>query len=151
MRLTGLHLEFYRQRKCPRPQWAAGLDVADVSIHQLIERWFPDRHHNTLVLLANARQREGSFRACLSRLAVGTDARRRADCKKWLARIDRGGAPPRLVGWRRYLREHGFDPADAPYSPIAKEWETFPIVRAIRKWEQLTGKLYCHLREATRE
>jgi len=41
-----------------------------------------------------------------------------------------------------YLTEQGFNPDGAPYTPILAAWETFPIVKAIRKWERVTGLKY---------
>ena len=41
------------------------------------------------------------------------------------------------------LEDLGFSLNDAPHAPIAPEWESFPIVKAIRKVERETGIKYC--------
>lgn len=46
------------------------------------------------------------------------------------------------IGWREYLITQGMDPGDAPYTPIDKRWEPFPVIKAIRQWEKLTKKKY---------
>ncbi len=53
------------------------------------------------------------------------------------------------MNWNEYLILLGFDPNDAPYLPISSHWEQFPIVKAIREWERLTGKTYIHTSKNT--
>ena len=38
-----------------------------------------------------------------------------------------------------FLVRHGFDPQDAPYPPLQKDWGKYPIVQCIRTWEAQTG------------
>jgi hypothetical protein len=45
----------------------------------------------------------------------------------------------------------GFDPNEAPYTPILEAWEVFPIVLAIRHWEKQTGFVYTNLKERATE
>lgn len=40
------------------------------------------------------------------------------------------------------LANLGFDIIDCPYTPIRKEWEVFPIVKAIRKVEKKLDEVY---------
>jgi len=44
--------------------------------------------------------------------------------------------------WQEYLQQCGFNPNDAPFSPIKPEWASFPIIRCIRDWEKQTDKHY---------
>lgn len=42
----------------------------------------------------------------------------------------------------RTLRKKGFSIKDCPACEIQPEWEDFPIIKAIREVEQMTGESY---------
>lgn len=46
--------------------------------------------------------------------------------------------------FKRELALLGIDWLDVPFTPILKEWEQFPIVKVIRKVEQILGEVYEH-------
>lgn len=46
--------------------------------------------------------------------------------------------------FKHELKLLGMDYMDAPFTPILKEWERFPIVKAIRKVERILGEVYDH-------
>ena len=43
------------------------------------------------------------------------------------------------------IRGIGFDFQDCPVCPIREEWEHFPIIKAIRRAEQISGVKYSSL------
>lgn len=43
---------------------------------------------------------------------------------------------------KEHLSGEGFSWYDAPFPPIRKEWEQFPICKSIRRWEKIAGRDY---------
>lgn len=43
---------------------------------------------------------------------------------------------------KKVIEQKGFSMNDCPYTPIKKEWEQFPIIKAIRQAEKETRLTY---------
>lgn len=108
--LTPLHLTFYRQKKAPAPSWAGVVSdrESQISINDLIniqvasltadKNPFVNPNQNTLNILKSVRRRSKvemieQIRKMAVRPGCATGAARRAaNCRKWLDRIEGGKA-----------------------------------------------------------
>lgn len=101
MKLTRLHLEFWRQRRCPTPSWAHAVAAKEklVDVDDIINLnvRLPDPHfsaHNLLHILTLIRKRKGDLREALTRMARDPGClirpkERARYCRKWLRRLNR--------------------------------------------------------------
>jgi hypothetical protein len=115
-KLTALHLEYWRQRRCPTPEWAAGIAAKEriIRIDELINSHLSISEQrfdalSLLSILVSVRRRKASLSEMLARLAEAPGClinpkRRASYSRKWLKRLKRSPhAQNRVESHRKLL------------------------------------------------